>query len=161
MRLPSVFYQIQQSLAQYLPELRPAQHTGLALWVYGTVLAQSACQNAVLTALYSVAGWPTLRQRLREWLYEGADKQAPCSVQVSGEACCRGLVGWLVSLWTDTQLELALDATGHRDCLTVLTISVLYRGTARCSTGAQLSPSGGVSYRAINRGPGTRSGCGC
>lgn len=130
MRLPSVFYQIQQSLAQHLPDLRPAQQTGLALWVYGTLLAANACQNAVTTALLGVANFHTVRQRLREWLYDGKDKAAPCGVQVEMDACCTGLVGWLVQLWQEPILFLALDATGHRDCLTVLTLSVLYRGTA-------------------------------
>lgn len=130
MRLPPAFYQIEQTLSLYLSELRPAQQTGLALWVYGTLLAQSACQNAVLTALWGVANFHSLRQCLREWLYDGPDKAAPCHVQVSVQQACTGLVRWLVALWSDTRLFLALDATGHRDCLTVLTISVLYRGAA-------------------------------
>jgi hypothetical protein len=46
MRVPAELYQIQTTLAQYLTPLRPAQQRGLALWVYGTILAHSACQSA-------------------------------------------------------------------------------------------------------------------
>jgi hypothetical protein len=36
-----------------LPALRPSQAVGLALWVYGTVLAKSACLTAILVELVS------------------------------------------------------------------------------------------------------------
>lgn len=130
MRLPSVFYQIEQTLQQQFPALRPAQHSALTLWVYGTLLAQNACQNAVLTALQHVGSWHNLRQRLRELLYDGEHKAAPCHTQIDVSACCLCLARWFVRLWTDNHLVLALDATGHRDCLTVLTLSVVYRGSA-------------------------------
>ena len=65
---------VEQTLAGHFPHLRPAQHRGLALWVYGTILAQSACQNAVIAALLPLGRWHALRQHLREWLYDGADR---------------------------------------------------------------------------------------
>ena len=40
MRVPSELYQIETTLTQRFPSLRPAQQRGLALWVYGTILAQ-------------------------------------------------------------------------------------------------------------------------
>lgn len=130
MRLPSSFYQIEQCLQPQFGLLSPAQQRGLALWVYGTLLAASACQNAVLTALSGLASWHTLRQALREWLYDGQDKAAPCHTQLPVQAGCSGLIRWFVSLWTEQRVFLALDATGHRDRLTVLTLSVLYNGSA-------------------------------
>jgi hypothetical protein len=45
------------TLPHYLPHLRSAQGRGLPLWVYGTTLAQSACQNAVIAALLAVGDW--------------------------------------------------------------------------------------------------------
>jgi hypothetical protein len=45
------------TLPHYLPHLQSAQGRGLALWVYGTTLAQSGCQNAVITALLAVGDW--------------------------------------------------------------------------------------------------------
>ncbi|MBI2321326.1 MAG: hypothetical protein HYU88_04345 [Chloroflexi bacterium] len=46
MRYPPACYQMLAIIAQHLPHVRPAQQRGLALWVWGTVLAQSACQPA-------------------------------------------------------------------------------------------------------------------
>lgn len=61
MRVPSALYQMERTLAHHLPVLRPAQQRGLALWVYGTILAQSACQTAVLAALLPLASYTALR----------------------------------------------------------------------------------------------------
>ncbi len=51
MRFPTACYQIETALAERLPSLRPAERRGLALWVYGVLLAQSACLTAVIAAL--------------------------------------------------------------------------------------------------------------
>ncbi len=75
MRCPAEWYRIEETLAERLPGLRPAQRAGLALWVCGAVLAQSACQSAVVGALLALGGWDALRQRLREWCYDAADKR--------------------------------------------------------------------------------------
>ena len=42
MRGSARWYPIATSIAQHLPQVRPSQQRGLALWVYGTLLAQSA-----------------------------------------------------------------------------------------------------------------------
>ena len=86
MRLPSECYQMRQSIQHYMPHLRESQQKGLTLWVYGTILAGSGCQNAVAVALSFVSGFNTMRQYLREWLYDGADRSNPClsQVEVSG-----------------------------------------------------------------------------
>src|SRR5450756_1984104 len=81
MRYPPEWYQMNKTIAEYFPSLRPAQQRGLALWVYGTILASSACQNAVIAALLAVGAWHGLRQHLREWLYDGKDKAVPCETQ--------------------------------------------------------------------------------
>jgi DDE family transposase len=130
MRFPPELYQLETMLAQHLPTLRPAQQRGLAVWVYGTMLAQSACQNAVITALLTIGTWHTLRQYLREWLYDGKDKAAPCRPQVNVEACFAPLLGWLLSWWQGAHLALAVDATAHGDRVVALVVSVLYRGCA-------------------------------
>ena len=51
MRLPSECYQMQKTIETHLPHLSQPQLTGLALWVCGAILAGSACQNAVASAL--------------------------------------------------------------------------------------------------------------
>jgi len=130
MRVPSELYQIETTLAQRFPTLRPAQQRGLALWVYGTILAQSACQSAVITALLFLGTWHTLRQRLREWLYDGPDKAAPCQTHLDVSTCFAPFLRWLVDWWHSQELALAVDATLHGDQLTALVVSVLYRGSA-------------------------------
>lgn len=130
MRFPRECYQMQQSIEQYFPGLRPAQQRGLALWVYGTILARSACQNAVTAALLAMGRWHCLRQYLREWLYDGRDKAAPCQTQLEINLCFAPLLRWLLSWWTGDQLALAIDATTHKDRVTAVVISVLYRSSA-------------------------------
>ena len=66
MRVPRDLHPIERTLAERLPHLRPPQRRGLASWVSGAVLAQSACQAAVLTALLPWAPYHALRQRLQE-----------------------------------------------------------------------------------------------
>lgn len=130
MRVPTECSQIERMLAESLPGLRPAQRRGLALWVYGTILAGSACQNAVVTALLVLGPWARLRQYLREWLVDGSDKAAPCQTQVDVGACFAPLLGWVVRWWQGTTLALAVDATAHGDRVVALVVSVLYRGCA-------------------------------
>lgn len=93
-------------------------------------MAHSACQNAVIAALLVMGGWHCLRQYLREWLYDGRDKAAPCHTQLETELCFPPLLRWLLTWWTGDQLALAIDATTHRDRMTAVVISVLYRSSA-------------------------------
>jgi hypothetical protein len=132
-RLPREAYPFRDAVATHLPALRPAQQRGLALWVYGTILAGSACQAAVLLALRPVVGAAAqhaLRQLLREWLYTGTDKAAPCATTLDVRACFAPLLRWVLAWWHGAALPLALDATYQRDHLVVLSLSVLYRGSA-------------------------------
>ncbi len=82
MRFPRECYQMEQTIAQYMSHLRPSERRGLMLWVYGTIIAKSACQNAVATALVSLGLWNSVRQRLREWLYNGSERARPCNTQL-------------------------------------------------------------------------------
>jgi hypothetical protein len=66
--LPPEWYQMDATLAGQFPPLRAAQRRGLPWWGYGPILAGSACQAAVQTALLVRGGrWATWRQYLREW----------------------------------------------------------------------------------------------
>lgn len=130
MGVPREVYQMTAAVRQHLPMLRPAQQRGLVWWVYGTILAQSACQTAVITALLLYGHYEALRQRLREWLYDGQDKAPQCRSQVEVSACFPGLLGGLLTGWQGSELALALDATLHGDRLVALVVSVLYRGCA-------------------------------
>ena len=130
MRFPPAYAQLQSACEQFLPHLRPSQHRGLALWVLGTLLARSGCQSAVIVALSLYGNPDALRQRLRDWLYDGSDKAKPCHTQLAVETCFAPLLRWILSWWHDPHLALALDATLDRDRHAALVLSVLYRGTA-------------------------------
>src|SRR6058998_4021680 len=96
MRVLRELYPIERALAEGLPHLRGPQRRGLALWVLGAVLAQSACQAAVLAALLPWAPYHALRQRLRDWLLDGTDKACPCAAQVEAGACFAPLLRWVL-----------------------------------------------------------------
>src|SRR4051794_35266328 len=130
MRVLRELYPIERALAEHLPHLRGPQRRGLALWVLGAVLAQSACQAAVLAALLPWAPYHALRQRLRERLLDGADKACPCAAQVDVERCFAPLLRWVLAWWQGRGLALAVDATAHRGDVVALVVSVLYRGSA-------------------------------
>src|SRR4051794_3916849 len=130
MHVPRELYPIERALAEHLPHLRGPQRRGLALWVLGAVLAQSACQAAVLAALLPWAPYHALRQRLREWLLDGADKACPCAAQVEVERCFAPLLRRVLGWWRGRELALAVDATAHREDVVALVVSVLYRGSA-------------------------------
>src|SRR3982750_3498950 len=144
MHVPRELYPIERALAEHLPHLRGPQRRGLALWVLGAVLAQSACQAAVLGAvlaqsacqaavLAALLPWAphhALRQRLREWLLDGADKAVPCAAQVDVERCFAPLLRWVLAWWQGRELALAVDATAHREDVVALVVGVLYRGSA-------------------------------
>jgi hypothetical protein len=130
-RVPREVCQVEETITTFLPDLRPAHRLGLALWVYGAVLAGSACQAAVIAALLPLGATEhALRQRLREWLYAGADKAAPCTVELDVGRCFAPLLRWVLAWWTGDAVPLAIDATALGDKLVVLRVSVLYRGCA-------------------------------
>jgi len=129
--VPREVSQVEATITTFLPDLRPAHRLGLALWVYGAVLAGSACQVAVLAALLPLGGGAhALRQRLREWLYAGADKAAPCGVDLDVGRCFAPLLRWVLAWWRGDGLPLAIDATALGERVVVLSVSVLYRGCA-------------------------------
>jgi Transposase DDE domain len=130
MHVPPELYPMETALAEHFPHLRPAQVRGLALWVCGAILAHSACQSAVVAALLAHGGYHALRQRLREWLYDGADRAAPCATALAVEGCFAPLLRWVLVWWRGDRLALAVDATLHGDRLAALVVSVLYRGGA-------------------------------
>lgn len=132
MRSSPELYQLQALIETAFPQLRPSQQRGLSLWVLGAILAQSACESAVLLALVAArCGRPSaLRQRLREWLRDGADKVAPCQTTLDVTTCFAPLLGWVLSWWQGHTLALAVDVTDRGQDVVVLVVSVLYRGTA-------------------------------
>ena len=74
---PREWYQMEQVIAEHFPQLCLSQQKGLALWVYGTILAGSACRNAVIAAVLILGKIHAVRQSLREWLCDGAGHGHP------------------------------------------------------------------------------------
>lgn len=132
MRFPAAWYQIEQTLSARLPALRPAQRRGVATWLYGTLSGGSACQSAVIAEWVAEGyGAAAVRQRLRETLWDGEQKAAPCTTAIEVAACFSPLLTWILDWWTDERrLPLAVDATNLRQDLAMLVVSVLYRGSA-------------------------------
>ncbi len=130
MRLPRECYQMQKTIETHLPHLSQPQLTGLVLWVCGAILAGSACQNAVASALSPWGSWNGRRQYLREWLYDGRDRARPCQTEMDVTLCFAPLLKWVLAWWCSGRLALAIDPTLKGDQTTAIVISVLYRSCA-------------------------------
>ena len=92
----------------FLPQLRPAERGGLALWVVSLLVAESCCERTILTRMAPL-GYTAhaLRARLREWLYDGADRAAPCATGLDVTRCFAPLLGWVLAWWGGPTLPLA------------------------------------------------------
>ena len=121
---------MQQVIETHLPHLSQPQLAGLVLWVCGAILAGSACQNAVASALSIRGNWNSLRQYLREWLYDGSDRARPCQTELDVSLCFAPLLRWVLAWWRSGRLALAVDPTLKGDDTTAIVISVVYRGCA-------------------------------
>ena len=75
-------------------------------------------------------GFSAVRQRLREWLCDGADRSAPSPNRIDVRARFAPLMRWVLSLWTSSDLALAIDPTTLSDRLCVIVASVVCRGCA-------------------------------
>ncbi len=112
--------------------------TGLAWWLCGAILAGSACQNAVASALSPRGSWNNLRQYLREWLYDGSDRARPCKTELEVSLCFAPLLKWVLAWWSSGRLApvsstgqaLAVDPTLKGEDTTAIAISVVYRSCA-------------------------------
>ena len=133
MHVPRECYPLQEAIDTSLAHLTTAQRRGLVWWVFGTLLAGSGCLSAVLVALgpfVGRAGQAALRQSLREWLRDGGDKLVPGAAQLEVATCFAPLLRWLLGWWRGAALPVALDVTLLRDRVAIVTLAVLYRGTA-------------------------------
>src|SRR5712692_731355 len=89
--------QWEDTVSSHLPHLsRPQAHV-LALWSYGMVLAKSSGTTSVAALLGT--SFSTMRQRLREWCYDGADKKGKQRQEVDVTLCFAPLLGWILSWW--------------------------------------------------------------
>jgi hypothetical protein len=121
-------------VSKHMPHLSPSQARVLALYSFGMVVTQSCGLSSVAAFLSSLQQRQenSVRQQLREWNYESAAKRGSQRQAIEVSACFGALLRWVLSWWPtgEQRLALALDASNLRDRLTVLAISVVYRGCA-------------------------------
>ena len=146
LRLPRETYPIQQTIEKHLAHRSQPPLTGLVRWVCGAILAGSAGQNAVASALSPWGSWHRRRQYLREWLYDGSDRARPGPTELDVTLCFAPLLRWVLAWWRSGRLARAVDPTLQGDQTTAGVSSVLYRSCA--------IPVAWHSRRATQRGSG-------
>jgi hypothetical protein len=114
--------------------LTRSQAQVLAWYSFAVTVVQSAGISQVAYFLACLLGQEenTVRQRLREVMYEAEQKRGAQRREVDVVLCFAPLLKWILTHWRslDGVLCLALDATTLRQSLTVLSISVL---VGRCA----------------------------
>lgn len=121
-------------VSRHMPQLTRSQAQMLAWYSFAASIVQSCGISSVTYFLAHVLkrSETSLRQRLRETLYDASDKRGSQRRESDVVACFGPLLKWISSLGRspDGQLWLALDATTLRQTFTVLSISVL---VGRCA----------------------------
>lgn len=119
-------------VASRLPKLSRSQAAVLALYSFGMVLAHGCGLSAVCLHLARLLLVPdnTVRQRLREFCLEAPAKRGRKRLDLDPSCCFPDLLAWVTADWSAPRLAVALDPTTLGDRLTVLCVSVLYRGCA-------------------------------
>jgi hypothetical protein len=121
-----------EQVVDAFPKLSRPQATVLALYSFGMFLAQRCGLNSVVAALVPLLGVSplTLRSRLQEFYQPACAKSGTRRDDLDVTTCFAPLLAWTLKGWPSTRLALALDATSLGDRFTVLSISVVYRGSA-------------------------------
>lgn len=129
---PPQLYTWADRVATQFPQLPPALALVLALWSFGMVLAHCCTLSAVTVHLAPLLGQAvnTVRQRLREFYKPAQRKKGRNRTVLDPASCCKPLVRWMTSGWTDKRVALAIDATSLGAVFTVLSVSIVYRGCA-------------------------------
>lgn len=120
------------TVSSNMPHLSVSQARLLAWWSYGIALTRCCGRLTVATFLallldHKVAN---IEQRLYEWCLDAPAKAGTQRQALDVTTCFVPLLGWIVRLWTGTQLALTIDATSLSDRFVALVVSVVYRGCA-------------------------------
>src|SRR6266498_2604574 len=109
-----------------LPHLSKPQATVLALWSFGITCTRSSGRLTAATFLALLLGWSVaaVEQRLYDWCLNASDKAGGKRAELDVTLCFVPLLGWIVGLWSSTQIALTLDATSLGDQFVVLAICV-------------------------------------
>jgi hypothetical protein len=114
------------------PHLSRPQARVLALYSFGMILAQRCGLSTVATFLAPVLGsrWATIRSRLQEFYQPAEAKSGGRRAQLEVSDCFAPLLAWVLRGWPSRRLAVARDATTMGDRFTILSIGVVYRGSA-------------------------------
>jgi hypothetical protein len=125
-------YQWQAVVGKRLPHLSKPMIGCLALWSLGMMIARSCSLTAIAWTLAPILKLKffTVRERLRDLYREGAAKAGGKRRTLDLSTCWAPWLRWVIADWSEPQLAVALDATSLGQRFVVLTISVLYRGSA-------------------------------
>jgi hypothetical protein len=117
---------------QRLASLSKAEARVLAEYSFGAAVTQNIGQITIATFLSKLLGDKpdTVRRRLREFTYDAWDKRGRDRRQVDVRASFGPLLAWVLADWVDDEILLALDPTYLGDRFVILSISVIYRGSA-------------------------------
>src|SRR5579862_8853016 len=121
-----------EDIAKGLPVLSVAQARVLAQWCFAMEQTGQCGTTTLAVFLGLVLGcaWSTVRQRLREWYWDADDKQGLNRQEVDVRVCFAPLAKWVLAHWAGRRVALALDATSLGDRLTILAVSIVYKGCA-------------------------------
>ena len=121
-----------EEVSSQMPRLSKPQAAVLAMWSFSLVMTQTCSVSGCSLFLAELLATKenTMRQRLREWYWEGPAKKGRSRQSVLVQSQFAWLLGWVLSKWQGQQLALAVDATTLGDRLVVLAVSVVYRGVA-------------------------------
>lgn len=127
-------WQWEHTLSRSLPQLSKPQVRVLACWSLAVVVLKSVGMTQVSVWLGMLLGgkmW-AWRQRMREWCYDAPDKKGEQRAQLDGWACFAPFVRWVLRWWQaqEKRVVLVVDASARGGNLTILSVSVLYRGGA-------------------------------
>ena len=119
-----------QEVSTHMGHMSRPQAVVLALWSYGMVMTRCCGLTTVAGFLCLLHGkkFETVRQRLREWCYDGQDKRGKQRQTVQVQSCFAPLLRWILKRWTSAipRLAIALDATHLRQDFIVLAVCVVY-----------------------------------
>lgn len=131
---PEGLKQWAQEVSIHLAHLSNPQAMTLALYSFAMVMTKCCGLTTIVTFLSLLLSESpqNLRQRLREWNYDAAQKRGEKRQAIDVTGSFAPLLSWILSDWLvcSSQLTLALDVTYLGDRFTILAISVLYRGCA-------------------------------
>ncbi len=121
-------------LATQFPKLSRAQVRTLALWSFAATITQHIGSTTCAGFLARLFDQPlgNFRQRLREFYWGAEQKRGSLRRALDVELCFAVLLRWVLALrqGSSSTVVLALDATLVRDRLAVLSVSVVFRGSA-------------------------------